>query len=575
MAARLTGFIVVAIVAVTIVAGLIVGAQRDDNGPVDLIVFNGRVYRGSQNPELAEAVAVRGNQILRVGSNREIKRLRRIQTTVVDAHGAAVLPGFVDSRVDLLNSWSVEDLDLADTRTPGEVQERIRAFAAAHPDRAWIDGRGWRYDTFPSGLPTRRLLDEIVPDRPVRLVSADGHTTWVNSKGLELAGIGSRTPNPRNGVVVKDPRTGEPTGILKEAAQRLLDPLVPDDLAAGDWERALARGVREAHRHGVTSVHTTGGTPEDLERLHGLRRDGELALRIYADITVSPDTTEADADRLDALRRRIDDDAVLKAGLARIAVDGIVETHTAHLLEPYANRATNGRPALTADELTRLVAMFDARGWQVALDASGDAAVRQALDALEQGAAANPAPARGRRHRVEHVEIVDPIDVGRFGPLGAIASMQPARANTAERAVWTANLGSDRAPQAWCWNSLVASSGRLAFGSDWPAAPFSPIPGIAVAVTRTTETVQPEGAPDPGEKMPLTGAIDAYTSGGAYASFDELRKGLIEPGMLADLVILSTDIFSLPPERLHEPTVETTIFDGKVVYSREPAETEP
>jgi predicted amidohydrolase YtcJ len=575
MAARLTGFIVVAIVAVTIVAGLIVGAQRDDNGPVDLIVFNGRVYQGRQNPELAEAVAVRGNQILRVGSNREIKRLRRIQTTVVDAHGAAVLPGFVDSRVDLLNSWSVEDLDLANTRTPGEVQERIRVFAAAHPDRAWIDGRGWRYDTFASGLPTRRLLDEIVPDRPVRLVSADGHTTWVNSKGLELAGIGSRTPNPRNGVVVRDPRTGEPTGILKEAAQRLLDPLVPDELAADDWERALARGVREAHRHGVTSVHTTGGTPEDLERLHGLRRDGELALRIYADITVSADTTEADADRLDALRRRIDDDAVLKAGLARIAVDGIVETHTAHLLEPYANRATSGRPALTADELKRLVAMFDARGWQVALDASGDAAVRQALDALEHGAAANPAPARGRRHRVEHVEIVDPIDVGRFGSLGAIASMQPARANTAERAVWTASLGSDRAPQAWCWNSLVASSGRLAFGSDWPAAPFSPIPGIAVAVTRTTETVQPEGAPDPGEKMPLTGAIDAYTSGGAYASFDELRKGLIEPGMLADLVILSTDIFSLPPERLHEPTIETTIFDGKVVYSREREETEP
>ena len=573
MASRLTTYIVVLIVAGTLVAGLIVGAQRDDGGPVDVIVTNGRVYTGSAT-EFAEALAIRGNQILQVGSNHDIKRLRRPQTTVIDAHGASVLPGFNDAHLHFLSGGlALRNVNLLDDTTLEAIQARIKAFADAHPERPWIVGRGWYYDPFPGGLPVRQQLDAVVPDRPAYITCYDGHTAWVNTKALQLAGITRRTPNPKNGVIVKDPITGEPTGVLKEAAKPLVSRLVPQPTGAERLD-ALRDAIAEAHKVGITSIQNASGDADEFALYDELRKAGELRVRVYSALSVGPGVTEADADRFDALKAKYPDDPVFKAGAIKLMSDGVIEAYTAAMLAPYANKATTGTPNFTADELQRVVAMFDRRGWQVLIHAIGDGAVRMALDAYEHAAKANPEPPRGRRHRIEHIETTDPADIPRFGTLGVIASQQPYHGSPSpnQMNVWSANVGPERASRGWVYRSILASGGREAFGSDWPVVTLDPRFGLHVATTRTTPDGTPEGGWNPQERITLGEAVDAYTSGAAYASFDEQRKGRIARDMLADVVILSSDVFA-PDARVLDATVETTIFDGKVVYTRQAAGT--
>jgi predicted amidohydrolase YtcJ len=574
MASRLTAYIVVTIVAGTLIAGLIVGAQRDDDGPIDLIILNAKVYTGDHDT-FAEALAIRGNTILRVGGNREIKRLRRAQTTVLDAHGGAVLPGFNDSHVHFLGGGlSLEQVDLLDAVTLDQIQEKIRGFAAVHPDQPWVRGRGWYYATFPGGLPTRQQLDAIVADRPAYMTCYDGHTAWVNTKALQLAGITRRTPNPKNGIVVKEPKTGEPTGVLKEAAQGLMDKVLPQP-TRDDKLRAIRAGIIEAHRFGVTSVQNASGTPDEFELYDEIRRAGDLTLRVYSALSIRPGFTEADADRFEPVRKLFADDPLFKAGAVKLVSDGVIEAHTAAMLAPYANRPTTGNPNYAADELNRIVAMMDRRGWQIMVHAIGDGAIRMALDAYTRAAAANPAPPRGRRHRIEHIESVDTADIPRFGKLGVIASQQPFHGNPSANQidVWAGNIGPDRASRAWAWKSIRDAGGRLAFGSDWPVVTMDPRVGVNMAVNRTTPDGKPEGGWLPEQKLALADVIDAYTSGAAYASFDEQRKGTLARGMLADIVIMSNDIFTAPLERLLDAAVAVTIFDGKVVFTREGAST--
>jgi len=569
--ARLTAFIVVAIVGATLIAGLIVGAQRDDTaGPVDVIVFNAKVYKGDGTKTFAEALAVRGAQILRVGSNREIKRLRRAQTRVIDAHGGAVVPGFNDSHVHFLTGGlALGQVNLLDATSVEDVQSRIRMFAEQHPDRPWVIGRGWFYAAFPGGIPTRDQLDAVVPDRPAYMECYDGHTGWANSKALALAGITRRTPNPPNGVIVKDPKTGEPTGVLKESATALVEKVMPEPTRE-DRLQAIRTAIDEAHRFGVTSVQNASGSADEFELYDELRKAGNLTLRVYSALSIKPKFSEADADAFDAIRKRYPDDPLFKTGAVKIMADGVIEAHTASMLAPYSNRPTTGLLNHSAAELNRIVGTMDRRGWQIMIHAIGDGAVRMALDAYEGAARANPAPARGRRHRIEHIETIDSADVPRFAKLGVIASMQPFHANPSpnQLEVWSGNIGPERASRAWAWKSILDGGGRVAFGSDWPIVWIDPRIGLHMAVNRTTADGQPEGGWLPEQRLSLPAALDAYGTGAAYASFDEHRKGSLVPGMLADIAIFSTDIFALPPERLLDAVVDMTIFDGKVVYTR-------
>jgi predicted amidohydrolase YtcJ len=573
MAARFTAYAVAFIVGVTVIAGLIVGAQREDDGPVDLIVVNGKVYTGDRN-DLAEAVAVRGNTVVRVGSNGEIRRLRRAQTTVIDAGGGAVVPGFNDAHAHVISGGlSLDQVNLSEAQTVDDIKDTIRLWSQAHPERAWITGRGWYYQPFAGAMPTRQMLDALVPDRPAYLIAYDGHTGWANTAALTAAGITRRTKSPAGGLIVHDSR-GEPTGALKETAMALMNTVAPQPTEE-DRLAAIRAAMDEAHSLGITSVQDAGGSESDLELYDRLRKRGELTLRVYQALRADASLTEARLDELEQVRERFADDPLLKTGAVKLVADGVIESHTAAMLEPYANRPGKGEARFTPEQLAGVVGMLDRRGWQVMTHAIGDAAVRMTLDAYEAAATSNPPPERGRRHRIEHIETIDPADVPRFGKLGVVAGFQPVHAtpSPAPGDVWSTNIGPERASRGWLWSSIARTRGPIAFGSDWPVMTFDPLQGLHVAATRTTPDGLPIGGWIPAERLPIRQAIQGYTRDAAWASFDEQRKGTLTRDMLADIVVLSEDIFSGPPAKLAAAEVVVTIADGKVVYRRDPAET--
>ena len=295
--------------------------------PADLIIVNGKVY--GAGGVFHEAIAIRGNSIVQVGRAQDVERLRGPRTEVIDARGRAVVPGFNDSHVHFLSGGlALRDVDLAGITSLREVQDKIRVFAQAGGDRQWIRGRGWLYGAFPGGLPTREQLDEVVPDRPAIMICYDGHTTWVNSRALQLAGITRDTPDPANGVIVKDPKTGEPTGVLKEAAQSLLNRVVPRP-TEDDQRAALRAAVAEAHRLGVTSIQNASGNADEFKRYADAQRAGDLRLRTYLGALDFTGFSEADADRFEAIRTLYGDDPVFRTGIVKIVADGVIESRTA------------------------------------------------------------------------------------------------------------------------------------------------------------------------------------------------------------------------------------------------------
>jgi len=534
----------------------------------DLVIVNGRVFTADERGTTAQAVATAGSKILLVGTNDTVSALRGPQTRVIDARGGTVAPGFNDSHVHFINGgMTLGQVDLAGLTTLAQVQDKIRAFAAAHADAAWVEGRGWLYSPFPGGTPTRAQLDAVVSDRPAVMTCYDGHSVWVNSKALALAGITKQTPNPANGLIVKDSRTGEPTGHLKESATALLAKVRPKPTDA-DRRDALRTAVAHAHQFGVTSVQNAGTSFEDVGLYQQALRGGELQVRTYLAMSASSSTTEADLDRMEETRKALGNDPTLTTGAVKIFADGVIESRTAAMLAPYENSSTSGAPNLSAEQLDRLVAMVDKRGWQIFIHAIGDRAIRMSLDAFERAAAANAAPARGRRHRLEHIEAAAAADIPRFGKLGVIASQQPMHVPLGDMnsehpsGPWPDNVGAERYSRAWAWKSIQSGGGRLTFGSDWPVAPLDTGLGIWVVTTRKGPVNEVD------QKLPMSEAIDGYTRWPAYASFEEQRKGTLAAGMLADIVILAADLFTNPPAMAGDVVVDTTIFDGRVVYQR-------
>jgi predicted amidohydrolase YtcJ len=542
MASRLTTFIITLIVAGTVIAGLIVGAQRDDaSGRVDLIVTNGRVFTGDGG-KLAEAVAIQGNKILRVGSNRVIKRLRRPETLMLDAHGAAVLPGLIDTHVHLAAaSLGRAGLDLTGASSLQHVQQRLGEYAQTHPESVWIRGRGWSYSLFENGLPTREMLDEAAAERAAFLVASDGRTGWASSRALELAGITRHTPNPKGGVIVKDPATGEPTGALIDAAQDLLVQALPEVTRAERLE-GLRQAIDEAHSMGITSVHSIADTPADIELYAAERAADMLRLRVYSALAVTPADREAQIGRLDTLRERYPDDPVLKTGAAVLTRDAEAN-----------DRAGSADAPAVVTELSRTIELLDAHGWQTIVEPRTDAELAGSLDGFERARNANEAPARGRRHRLEHISALDLPTAERIAQLGLTLSLRP----TME--------GFDPAVPKLGSTSRV----RLTFGSDWPFTPIDPRLVMAAVTDAPPALHVPANDAAPVDPLPIDRVLQAFTADAAWASFDEQRKGKLARGMLADLVILTSDIFA-PGRRVRDVEVDTTIFDGKVVYSRTP-----
>lgn len=581
MAARLSAIIVTVIVGATLIAGLMVGAQRDDaDGPIDVIIHNGRVYTSEAAREPAEAVAIRGNQILRVGSNREVKRLRRPQTIMIDAEGGSVVPGFNDTHVSLLEgALALDSADLSEVTTAEELDEVLGQIAKRAPDGAWIVGRAWRCTPPVTALAPRLQLDRAVPDKPAYVACVDGRTAWANSAALHVAGITRRTPSPAAGTIGKDLRSREPTGVLKDAARAPVLAAMPAR-DAEDRVAAIRAATALAHRHGVTSVHDVSASPAAMDFYDGLRRAGELKLRIYAAAPIGAGLSTADLAVLNATREKYLDDPLLRAGAVHLVVDGIAPPHPGRASGAAARRADPSWSVSDA-ELGRLITLLDAQGWQIIAEASSKAAVSRVLDAFDRAARTNPVPPRGRRHRIERIDAIAAADAERAGVLGIMASLQPARSAFIDGGLVVPASGGDAVPDdQWPWVRLKQAKAALLFGSDWPALSLDPLQGLLAALSPPLRTGEPEGAVDATNAsapasggLTLSAALDAYTANGAHASFDDHRKGRLASGMLADVVILSKDIFTDTPERLAEAVVRVTIFDGKVVYRRPRGET--
>jgi len=533
----------------------------------DSVILHGKIYTLNAKQRWAEALAIRGDRVVAVGSDSEIAKLQSKDTQVIDAQGRLVLPGFTDCHIHFMDgAFSLGRVNLEGAKDPADIQQRLRAYGSAHPGNDWILGRGWNYAMFPTSLPDKKYLDEVFPDRPAFLEGYDGHTYWANSKALELAHIAKDTPNPPNGIIVRDPGTGEATGALKEAAQSLVAGVLPKP-TRGDKLAALRAGIRWANENGLTRVHSAGGDFEEFDLYDELLRHGELTLRFYiAYFQNPPELRPQDIATIEDARKKYTGDW-LSAGAVKFMMDGVVESHTAAMLEPYSDDASfQGKPFWQPEKYRAAVAELDRRGLQIFTHAIGDSGVRIVLDGYENMEKVNHTS--GKRPRIEHIETITAQDVPRFGKLGVIASMQPLHSypdhNTLS--VWARNIGPDRASRAWVWKSITNDGGQLAFGSDWPVVTLNPFEGIQTAVTRQTAEGLPNDGFVPSQRLSVAEAIRGYTLGAAYAAFREKSEGSLEPGKFADLIILSQNLFDLDSHTIDRTKVLTTIVGGRVVF---------
>ena len=575
----------------------------------DILLLNGRVFRGfafgapippgsdagARPPDGPTAVAIREGRIAWVGSDAQALRdWRSPATEVLDARGGLIVPGFDDAHIHVLSGGrSLSRVNLYPLATVDEIQRRIREYAAERPEDEWILGRGWLYAPFPGGLPTRALLDAVVADRPAFLGCYDGHTAWVNTRALALAGIDRSTPDPVNGAIVRDAATGEPTGVLKEAAMELVRRIVPTPTREQD-EASLRRAIGALNAAGITSAQDAWTTVAELPLWRTVREQGALTVRARLALPMEPgQTLDAWRGRLDEYATRVADlegDPWLTSGILKAMADGVIESRTAAMLAPYAGDTSSGTPEFAAEELDAFVAEADRRGWQIEIHAIGDLGVRMTLDAFERAAAANgpwTGSLRGgaagratlreaiatpgtleRRHRVEHIETIAAEDIARFGTLGVVASMQPYHGVPTPNQidVWSAAIGPERASRAWAYRSLVEHGAVLALGSDWAVVPFDPMLELHVATTRQDDDGQPADGWLPDQRLPLPLALAAYGWGSAYAAGAEHRRGRIEPGLDADLAVLDRDLLAEGPGAILGTTVTATLVGGRIVH---------
>lgn len=540
---------------------------KEPVSPADLILEGGTVYTLNKAQPWAEAAAVAGGKIVFVGTNTEVKKYRGRETKVLDVAGKVVLPGFQDSHIHLISGgMELGQCSLNDLQTREEILTRIRSYAAQNPEKEWIVGGGWPLTAFPGGNPAKEDLDTLASDRPVYLSAADGHSTWVNSRALELARITAKTPDPKNGRIERKAGTGEPSGTLREAASELVGRLIPEP-DAEEYLNGLRSAMALANRFGITSIIEASADDKLLETYSGMDKSGGLTLRVLASIYVDPDKGVEQVGDLVQKREKFRG-RFLKATDAKIFIDGVIESHTAALLEPYLDRpGDRGEPILEAEEFNRLAVALDKAGFQIHVHAIGDRAIRMTLDAMEEARKANGP--RDARHHICHLELIDPADIPRFGTLGVVANFQAlwAYADTYITQLTEPILGPERSSRLYPIGSVVRSGGLYAGGSDWSVSSLNPLEAIEVAVTRRAPDAAAGPAWLPDELIDLPTAIAAYTTNGAFLSFEEKTRGTIEAGKTADLIVLDRDLFKIPAQQISETKVVLTFLEGKVVYS--------
>lgn len=524
---------------------------------------NARVFTSDPSQPFAEAVAVGGDRILFAGSREEAMSFKGAGTRVIDAGGGTLMPGFIDSHYHMLyGALNLDGMQLEPAANFEELSKIVLAYAAEHPDDAWLSGAGLRYNMGPGHTPlTRHHLDALVADRPIYINAFDGHTSWANTLAIKMAGIFNGGECGPNSEIVLDEH-GQATGELREpGAFKPVSDMVPkpDDARK---RSLLQKALRLTASLGVTSVHNMNGDSAEAAVYAAFEDLGELTCRIYIPYSVTPETPfEALEKEALAMKHAYQGD-FLRAGSVKFFIDGVIEGFTGLLVEPYADDpSTCGAANYEAEHFQRMVAEADRLGMQIKTHAVGDMGVCWVLDAYENAQKTNGR--RDSRHRVEHIELIHPQDLHRFKELGALASMQPLHApmQVDENDIWPMRVGRQRWSLSFAWQTLREAGATLVFGSDWPVVTQDPLRGVFNAVTRL-----PWEAGMPEQRQTLEDTLIAYTRDAALAEFQEHQKGQIRQGFLADLVMLPNDLFAIPSEEIASLKPSLTMVDGRVVH---------
>jgi len=558
MDARLIPLAVVASIVLLAACDMNARSTPNEQGRVTLAVVNARIWTGDPRRPWADAIAARGDRIAAVGSSAEISKLAG-SATVLDAKGQMVVPGFIDAHVHFIDGgFRLSSVQLRDARTPLEFIARIKAFAATLPKGAWIMGGDWDHEQWGGELPTRAWVDSVTPDNPVWVNRLDGHMSLANSAAIAAAGVTRATAEVSGGTIVRAPG-GEPSGVFKDNAMRLIDTVIPAPPPALE-DRALDTAMTYVASHGVTSVHNMGSW-NDLAIFERAHSSGALRTRIYAAVPLS--SWEKLRDTVAARGRG---DAWLQIGSLKGFADGSLGSHTAAMWAPFTDAPTDtGFFISRPEDRYAWTSGADKAGLHVLVHAIGDRAIATQLDIFERVAKENGP--RDRRFRIEHAQHIAPADFVRFAKLGVVPSMQAYHAIDDGR--WADKvIGPERAKGSYAFRSLLDAKASLAFGSDWFVAPPTPLEGIYAAVTRRTlDDKRPDGWV-PEQKITVDEALRAYTTGSAYAAFQENDKGTLQAGKLADFVMLDRDITQIAPESIRDAKVMLTVVGGKRVFER-------
>ncbi|HZU12512.1 MAG TPA: amidohydrolase [Chloroflexota bacterium] len=533
-----------------------------------ILITGARVYTADRHHPWAEAVLTRGKRIAYVGSEQDAREQAGDGVEEIHVPGGLVTPGLNDSHVHMtMGAYNLTTLNLEGVTTLPDLQERLRAYAAEHPEREWIEAYGLAYEPL-TGLdrPEREVLDAAIPDRPLFVRAFDSHSSWCNSEGLRRAGIerGADIPLPNEVVVDAE---GNATGMLKE---RLAYNLVQDAIGHPSPQRRdamLCDAMRFVNRLGITSVQNMDADLDRLQQYQRLLERGDLTIRAHHYMSVWEGTPPEYLDEVVAFAQQYSGPFNRTIGI-KMFIDGVVESKTAMMLEPYADGSGDvGVPDMDPAVHRSFVHGAHVRGLDVTTHAIGDRGVRTVLDNYES---AHQEFGRGeRRHRIEHIEVHHPDDLPRFARLGVTASMQPLHAapTTDPRYTpWTQLVGPEREPYAFNWRSILETGAHLSFGSDWPIVTPDVRIGLHTALTRTNPEGEPDGGWQPQQAVTLAQGLDAYTRGAAYAERQERVKGTLGAGKLADITVFARDLFALAPRELPQTGIAATIVDGRIVY---------
>ncbi len=558
-------------ISACLAAATLGGCNRgpDAADAAELALTGGKIYTVDGERSWAEAVAIKDGRIVFVGTNDDAKAHIGKDTKVVDLKGRMVVPGFQDAHIHPISAGvEANACDLNDATNVEEYVATIRKYAEANPDEPWITGGGWSMAAFgPGALARRELIDAVVPDRPVILWSRDGHTTWVNSKALEVAGITNKTPNPPDGRIDRDPKTGAAVGSLQEGASSLVASKMPPTSDA-KREEGLLYAIKFLNGFGITTIQDASVGEDDLKAYRKTDDAGALSLHVIGSIWWERDQGIEQIEGMKRLRSEFTKGHI-DAGTVKIMQDGVMENYTAAMLEPYllpGKKNVRGIPMVEPEKLKEAVTRLDAEGFQVHFHAIGDAAVRQSLDAVAAARAANGD--QGHRHHISHIQLIDNADVPRFKELGVVANYQPlwAYADDYITELTIPFLGPERSSHMYAINSLLKSGATVAFGSDWSVSSPNPFEEMETAITRlgalgdTTEPFLPE------EAITLAQALDAFTINAAYVNRLEKDTGSLEVGKRADLAVLDRNLFDIKPAELSDTKVLVTLFEGKPVH---------